>query len=176
MKEKLIELAKLIKDEKLRAKTIELLEKPVLSNPNFKKYEAEDIEKVRTPFTVGGVTVIRELVNHTIGVTEAAIKIAEVLKEVYGIEVNMDYLISGCLLHDIMKVYEWKDGVYSGILLEHPELGAAELYRRDFPEEIIHMVFSHLGNNPKTIEAMILHYVDSLMSLVESYDFTGSKK
>jgi 7,8-dihydroneopterin 2',3'-cyclic phosphate phosphodiesterase len=69
-----------------------------------------------------------------------------------------------------MKVYEFKDGKPSGILLDHSSLGLAELYKREFPEEVLHLVISHTGssnNPPRTLEALILHYVDTLLALVE---------
>jgi len=172
MKEKLIELAEKIKDKKLREKTIQLLNEPELTNPSFAKHQKEDIENVRVPFSVGGVIVYREVVKHTIAVTELCMRIADVVEEIYGIKVNRDYLIAGALLHDIMKVFEWREGARSDILLDHTFLGAAELYKRDFPEEVIHLVASHLGESttpPRTIEAVILHMADSLCALIESY-------
>jgi 7,8-dihydroneopterin 2',3'-cyclic phosphate phosphodiesterase len=52
-------------------------------------------------------------------------------------------------------------------------LGVAELYRREFPEQVIHIVASHFGESgptpPRTIEALILHYVDNILSIIESY-------
>ena len=168
--EKLVELAKGIKDEKLRKKTVELLKDIKLTNPYFEKYQKEDVEKVRTPFTVNGVTVERDLLNHTIAVTNACLAMADVVEKNYGVKVKRDYLLAGALLHDIMKVFEWKDGKYTGVLLDHPTLGAVELYKRDFPEEVIHMVASHMGNlEPRSIEALILHYVDTMLALIEFY-------
>ncbi len=168
--EKMIELAKKIKDEKLREKTIEMLKDIKLTHPSFSKYPREDPEKVRTPFIVNDVISIRELTNHTVAVTKACLELAKVIEESYGIKVNYDVLIAGSLLHDIMKVYEFKDGQPTGILLDHSALGLAELYKREFPEEVLHLVISHLApstNPPKTIEAVILHYADTLMALIE---------
>jgi 7,8-dihydroneopterin 2',3'-cyclic phosphate phosphodiesterase len=168
--EKMIELARKIEDVELRKKTVEILKDIKLTHPAFQKYEREDPEKVRTPFAVNDVIVLRELVNHTIAVTEACIRIAELIEENYGIKVNKDVLIAGALLHDIMKVYEFKDGKPSGILLDHSSLGLAELYKREFPEEVLHLIISHTGssnNPPRTLEALILHYVDTLLALVE---------
>jgi len=84
--------------------------------------------------------------------------------------VNKDALIAGALLHDIMKVYEFKEGKPTGILLDHSALGLAELYKRGFPEEVLHLVISHAApstNPPRTLEAVILHYVDTLLALIE---------
>ena len=172
MKEKLIELAKKIKDEKLRSKTIELIKDPKLTNPFFSHHERESIENVRTPFSVNNVIVYRELVKHTTAVVEMCIQLADIIEKNYGITINRDYLIAGALLHDIMKVYEWKEGQRTDILIDHADLIALELYKRDFPEEVIHIVISHPGDSsspPRTVEALILHYVDTLAALIESF-------
>jgi len=168
--EKLIELAEKIKDVKLKEKTIELLKDIKLTHPEFQKYERENPEDVKTPFAINDVIVIRDLINHTISVVEVCMKIVDVIEKNYGFKVNKDVLLAGSLLHDVMKVYEFKDGRPTGILLDHSSLGLAELYKRDFPEEVLHLIMSHAApstNPPKTLEALILHYVDTLFALVE---------
>jgi len=77
-----------------------------------------------------------------------------------------------------MKVFEYKrnksgDLEPTGIMLDHTMLGVAELYSRDFPEEVIHIVASHFGEGgptpPRSFEAVIFHHLDSLVSVVEYY-------
>jgi 7,8-dihydroneopterin 2',3'-cyclic phosphate phosphodiesterase len=168
--EKLIELAKKIENEELRKKTIEMLKDIKLTHPTLQNYEREDPAKVKTPFAVNDVIVLRELITHTASVTETCLKIAEAIEKNYGLKVNKDVLIAGALLHDIMKVYEFKEGKPTGILLDHSALGLAELYKRGFPEEVLHLVISHAApstNPPRTLEAVILHYVDTLLALIE---------
>ncbi len=168
--EKLIELAKLIENKELREKTIEILKDIRVTHPGFQKYEREDPEKVRTPFVVNDVIVFRDLVIHTTAVVETCIKVAELVEKNYGVVVNKDALIAGALLHDIMKVYEFKGNKPTGMLLDHSALGLAELYKREFPEEVLHLVISHAApstNPPRTLEAIILHYVDTLLALIE---------
>lgn len=168
--EKLIKLAERIEDKTLREKTIQILKNISLTHPEFSKYEKEDPEKVLTPFGVNGKYVFRDLINHTEAVTKGCIALAEEIEKVYGIKIKKDYLIAGALLHDIMKVYEYKDAKPTNILLDHSSLALAELYRRDFPEEVLHLIISHTGATatpPKTVEALILHYVDSLFALIE---------
>ncbi|MEM5815896.1 MAG: HD domain-containing protein [Candidatus Aenigmatarchaeota archaeon] len=168
--ERLVELAKNIEDEKLREKTIELLKDIKLTHSELSKLEREDPEKVLTPFGVNGRYVFRDLLTHTEAVVKACISLAREIENNYGIKIKKDFLIAGALLHDIMKVYEYKDAQPTNILLDHSSLALAELYKRDFPEEILHMVISHTGAStipPKTIEALILHYVDSLLALIE---------
>ncbi|MEM5790479.1 MAG: HDIG domain-containing protein [Candidatus Aenigmatarchaeota archaeon] len=177
--EKLIELAQKIEDENLREKVINFLKNPKLSHEDFKKYPRMKIEEAVSVFTVsspsGQITVERDVLNHTIAVTELCLKVSEVLEKRYGLKVKKDYLIAGSLLHDIPKIFEWKRGEkgveHTGILLDHTLLGVAELYARKFPEEVIHIIASHFGETgptpPRTLEAIILHYCDSFLSMIE---------
>jgi 7,8-dihydroneopterin 2',3'-cyclic phosphate phosphodiesterase len=175
--EELIQLAEKIKDKELKKKVVELLKDPKLSHEEFKKYSREEIENVRTPFTVAGHGTVERsnLLRHIVSVTELCVKTAEDLEKNYGISINMDNLIAGALLHDIMKVFEWKvegnEAKHSGILLDHSMLAVAELYHRGFPEGVIHIIASHFGEAgptpPRNFEALILHHIDSLVSMVE---------
>jgi 7,8-dihydroneopterin 2',3'-cyclic phosphate phosphodiesterase len=175
--EELFELAEKIKDPDLRKRVVELLKDPKLSHKDFKKYPRERLERVKTPFTVAGHGTVErgDLIRHTKIVTDLCIKVAEDLEKNYGIPVNKDYLIAGALLHDLMKIFEWKvEGTeikHTGILLDHSMLAVAELYHRGFPEAIIHIVASHFGEGgptpPRNFEALILHHIDTLASMVE---------
>ncbi len=175
--DRIIELANQIKDNGLRKKVVDFLKNPSLSHRDFKKYPKEDIKRAKTPFTVGNIgTAQRDVLKHTISVTELCIKTAEVAEKNYGLKINKDHLIAGAILHDMMKLFEWKldsdgDPEHTGILLDHSFLGAAELYFRDFPERVIHIVASHFGEHgptpPRNFEALILHHVDNMLSLVE---------
>lgn len=171
-----IDLAENIKDEELRKKVVDIIKNPTLSHKEFKKYPKADLEKARTLFNVGGMgPVERDVLNHTIAVTELCIKTAEIIEKNYGLKINKDYLIAGALLHDIMKIFEWKitkEGPeHTGVLLDHSFLGVAELYHRGFPEGVIHIVASHFGEHgptpPRNFEALIFHYLDTLLSLTE---------
>lgn len=178
--EKLVKLAQNIKDAQLRGKVLDYLKNPSLSNKDFKKYPQWDMENIRTPFSVGNIgTSERDVLNHTIAVTELSMKMADIVESIYGTKVNRDHLIAAALIHDVMKIFEWKKGAESveptGILLDHTMLGVAELYRRDFPEQVIHIVASHFGEGgstpPRNIEALMFHYVDSMLSIVEFYSY-----
>jgi hypothetical protein len=58
-------------------------------------------------------------------------------------------------------------------------LGVAELYRRGFPEGVIHIIASHFGQGgptpPRNFEALIFHYLDSMLSLVEYHLYAAAK-
>lgn len=181
---RLIELAQKIENRELRKKVIAFLKDPKLTSREFKNYEPEKIDIVKTPFTVGGVTVERgNLIRHMTAVTKLCIDVAEMLEKEYGIPIDKDSLIAGAILHDIMKVYEWRveggEIKHTGVLLDHSMLAVAELYRRDFPEKVIHLVASHLGAGsstpPRNFEALILHHVDTLLSSVE-FHLYGEKQ
>lgn len=179
MADKLVKLAQNIKDVSLRNKVVEYLKNPSLSHKEFKKYPQWKIEDAKTPFTIGSVgTTERDVLNHTIAVTEMSMKMADIIENVYGGKVERDYLIAAAILHDVMKIFEWKktaDGSieHTGIPLDHSMLGVAELYKREFPEQVIHIVASHFGESgptpPRNIEALVFHYIDNMLSITEFY-------
>ncbi|WP_456374122.1 HDIG domain-containing metalloprotein [Methanocaldococcus sp.] len=172
--ERLIKLAEQIKDENLRKKVIEFLKNPKATHPEIVD---TGISVEESPASInwhhryeGG------LIEHTVSVTKMALKIADVLEEVYGVNVNRDYIIAGALLHDIMKPYNYikkEDGTYDHydmFNLDHLTLAVAELYKRDFPLEVIKIVASHHGEHsptrPSSIEAYIVHYADEVDSKI----------
>lgn len=172
---KLIELSNKIKDEKLRKMVVDFLKDLKLSNKHFKKYPKMNIKEGGAMFTVGASTVRRDVLNHTLSVVELCEKTADVLEKIVDLKLNRDNLIAAAILHDVMKLFEWKRGEtgleHSGIMLDHGTLGVAELYHRGFPEEIIHVIAAHFGETgptpPRTFEALIFYHLDNMMSLVE---------
>lgn len=180
MKE-LLDLANKIEDKELRKKVIGYIKNPSLEHKDFKKYSRGEWDEVKTPFSVGGTTAMRDVLNHTVAVTEACLTISDDLKKTFGIKMNKDTILAGALLHDVMKLFEWKmtkNGPQpSGITMDHTLLGVAELYKREFPEDVIHMVASHPGEygttQPRTAEAFLLHSVDSMMSIIEHNSLVG---
>ena len=167
--EKLIELAKRIKDKKLQRLVIKTLKAPgILSNPEF-KYKASGFKEAPASLNwhhigVGG------LLEHTYSVTLLSISVAETLEKVYKTELDKDALIAAALLHDFGKLFEMKKGKAgwegTGISLDHTMLGTSELYSRGFPEKVMHIIASHFGEQgptpPQTVEAIIFHTLDNL--------------
>ncbi|MDY6955055.1 MAG: HD domain-containing protein [Thermodesulfobacteriota bacterium] len=103
--------------------------------------------------------------------------------------VDTDLLIAGGILHDIGKVYEFSyethiDYSDAGRLLNHIVIGVEMLERKiaslkDFPEDLTlllkHMIVSHHGTRdfgspepPKTLEAIILNYLDDMDAKVSA--------
>ncbi len=174
--QRLITLAKRIKNPELREKTIEFLKNPEVSNEYFKRYERMKFEEA-----YGGTSEFHHgykggLLDHTYSVALLCLQIAEHLEKMYNLKINKDYLLSAALLHDIMKVYcfEKKGGVvvHRETGLEHLVWGCCELYARGFPEEVIHIVAAHAGQQgtvqPQSIEAWILFYADTIDAMMET--------
>ena len=179
--EKLLKLALEIKNESLRKKVIGFLKDLRLSSKDFKKYPKEKLKTAGSLFVIpasGMGAIERGLLEHTVALTELCIEVVDVFKKNYGLKLNKDFLVTASILHDLMKVFEYKrnksgDLEPTGIMLDHTMLGVAELYSRDFPEEVIHIVASHFGEGgptpPRSFEAVIFHHLDSLVSVVEYY-------
>jgi 7,8-dihydroneopterin 2',3'-cyclic phosphate phosphodiesterase len=178
---KLINLTKKIKDEELRKEVVKFIKDTELSSKDFKKYTREDLERAGSVFGISSSSmgpVERDIIDHTIQVTEGAIEFAKLFQKNYDVELDMDNLIASAIIHDLMKAYEFHrdeddDLVPTGMPLDHTMLAVAELYHRNFPEDIIHIVASHPGDagtvSPKSFEALILHHVDSMCSVIEYY-------
>lgn len=103
--------------------------------------------------------------------------------------VNRDLLIAGAVLHDIGKLDEFEYDFHleystRGRLLSHMVIGLEIIDRKlasvpDVPEEeadlLRHMVVSHHGERefgalepPKTLEAVLLHFIDEMDSKVNA--------
>lgn len=145
------------------------------------------IEQARTLFGGSGpegvTTVERDVLNHTITLADVCLKVAESIEKNYGIPIDKDSLLAAAILHDLSHLFEYKKGKngieHTGIMLDHTMLGVAEYYHRDFPEAVIHIIASHVGEHgttpPRSFEALILHYCDTLLSLME-FHLYGQKQ
>ncbi|MDR1085113.1 MAG: HD domain-containing protein [Deltaproteobacteria bacterium] len=121
----------------------------------------------------------RGLLEHTVSVA----KMAEMVAGHYGPVLDSSLLVSGAILHDIGKVWEFSQGPAAdyttpGRLLGHLYLGAEFLKEvaselTDFPAEKLlllqHLLVSHHGEpnlgspqKPKILEAIALHQLDDL--------------
>ena len=101
--------------------------------------------------------------------------------------IDRDLLLTGAILHDIGKIYEFEyktmiDYSDEGRLLNHIIIGIRMLDEKiaiipDFPNQtaslLRHMIASHHGKRlfgspepPKTLESIILHYLDDMDSKI----------
>jgi len=122
------------------------------------------------------------LLEHTLSMASLADKIAG-----HYSGIDRDLLIAGAMLHDIGKTREFEyqfkiDYSDRGRLLNHIVIGIEMIDEKlpgikDFPEDqmvlLKHMIVSHHGTRefgspepPKTIEAVILNYIDEIDSKV----------
>ena len=126
------------------------------------------------------------LATHTSGM----IKLANALCELYPM-VNRDYLVAGCIIHDLGKIEELSSPVVTeyttkGKLLGHISILDAvlleigkELKLEDSEELMLlrHMVLAHHGEyefgspvRPETIEAEMLSFIDNIDSKINILD------
>jgi 7,8-dihydroneopterin 2',3'-cyclic phosphate phosphodiesterase len=166
MMDEVEKLAGKIKDKALRAKVLDLLRNPTL-DLDLPKLEVEECPAgaYQHHSYSGG------LLQHTVGVTKLSITLCDLVKDVYGGEIDRDTVLAGALIHDIMKCYTYEprgDGSYMssalGEKVDHLTLLVAELYKRGFPVDVIHVAASHHGDvspvKPRTMEALIVSIAD----------------
>jgi len=123
------------------------------------------------------------LLEHTLSLSNLILQIS---KHYEGL--NVDLLLTGGILHDIGKIHELTysrsfDYSDSGRLIGHITLGVEMMNEKirlipDFPQELAvelrHLIISHHGEyqygspkRPKTLEALMLYYLDDLDAKVE---------
>jgi 3'-5' exoribonuclease len=132
------------------------------------------------------------LLEHTLSMVSLADKVAG-----HYSGIDRDLLLAGATLHDIGKIKEFEyqfsiDYSDAGRLLSHIVMGIEMIDAKlagieDFPSDqmllLKHMIVSHHGSRefgspepPKTIEAVILNYIDELDSKVKGIrDFIATE-
>jgi len=154
-----------IKDKDLREKTLEVWMKAMEEGD----WSVEDL--LAMPFTLLIENTEVNIIEHTRAVTLCSIQIGDVLiKEYKGkVAINRDYLISGALLHDVGKMFEYtrENGKFvkspGGKLLRHPISGAAFAAKFGIRTEILHIIAAHSKEGDgarRTVEAFIVNHAD----------------
>lgn len=159
-----------IKDESLKAKVVQIFENPTIEIDG-KVYKGLPLDS-----SPAGISrhhnYPRGFVEHVVSMTEIALTLCEIVKNVYHGEVDRDLVVSGVLLHDIFKPLTYvvkEDGTYGvnplAERMDHLTLIVSELVRRGFPLNLIHIVCAHHGGEagpmwPRTIEALVCHLAD----------------
>lgn len=125
------------------------------------------------------------LLEHILSCTELGMKLAP------KYECNQSYVVAGCILHDLCKIYELTDGLDTeyteegklvGHLVKGPELVDRFSYKiKGFPYymklHLKHILLSHHGDYeygspkiPQTSEAMLVHLIDFMDSKMASFE------
>jgi len=111
-------------------------------------------------------------VEHTLALHELCMALSKIVEGIYKCRVNKDLVICGVLLHDIFKPATYDqtgNGRYRrsdlAERLDHLTLATAELIRRGFPLDAVHVVAASHGKQfgpmgPMTIEALICYLGD----------------
>ena len=162
-------IVNLIKDKGLRGKVVEIVEYPQIeiggTTYSGLPLETSPAGLSRHHSYPGG------FVEHIVATAEIALTLCDVVKRVYRGKVNRDFVVAGIILHDIFKplTYAEENRGYSttqlGERLDHLTLIVAELIRRNFALDLIHIVCAHHGGQagpmwPRTVEALICHLAD----------------
>ncbi len=173
--EALVNLARGMSDEALRALVMDFLEDPTLKPGWLTAPAAKKLHHAR----LGG------LLEHTLSVY----KLAEVICGHYPI-IRRDLLLAGVVLHDVGKIRElnapWRpEYTTEGRLLGHVAMGVEMLMEKlpghpsvssEQAMELKHMILSHHGHmeygsprRPKTIEALMLYMLDDLDAKFDAF-------
>lgn len=112
--------------------------------------------------------------DHLRGVTRLAIGIAKEMQAAYPeLEIDMDIIVAGGLLHDVGKAWEFdperrqkwssQQKRYGRPSIRHPAMGAHICLTVGLPEEIAHIAMAHSGEGEllvRSLECMIVHQAD----------------
>lgn len=173
MNPELKELADKIQNTELRNKALDLLENPTFVL-NGRIYFGPSLD-----VSPGGLAFHHKYeggyIEHVVGSAKLALTLCDIVEQVYRGTVNRDLVIAGILLHDIFKPATYalnEEGEFVAApladYLDHVSLATAELVRRDFPKELVHIVAAHYGSHgltkPRTVEALICHLADDVDS------------
>jgi len=166
-------LVEKIRDKNLRRKVAELLE-----NPTF-EVDGKVYSGLPLDISPAGLSHHHSYpggyVEHVVSTANLALALCNSVEKVYRGKVNRDIVLAGVLLHDVFKPLTYtvnQNGSYSttGLAdyMDHLSIVIAELVRRGFPLELIHVVSAHHGEygpiRPHTIEALICHLADLMDS------------
>jgi hypothetical protein len=137
----------------------------------YRNWTVEELRSI--PFTLLAENVKIMFIEHVRTCIKMAIAVDAVLEEAYGIRrtpVNRDYLIAGCLLADVGKLFEFdkkSDGTIFksdyGKHIRHPFSGVGLAFKHGLPSEVMHIIAVHSkegSGEKRSPEATIFHHVD----------------
>lgn len=174
---------------------IKMIKNPILKECCMKIYEDYKEKLINKPATSGSHHYYKGgLLYHIYSVTRNAIAICDMYSE---LEVDMDLVIFGALLHDIGKTNDYNDFIddenynanygNSAALLGHSYEGThivenyLNKYEIDeqFKNQVIHMIGSHMNEYsewgalvlPKMLEVQIINFADNIDAHLEPVNY-----
>jgi putative nucleotidyltransferase with HDIG domain len=111
-------------------------------------------------------------VDHTNQVCQSCEKMAAIATEILNLDLNVDYLLAGALLHDVdkMMIFDAKTGGFTEMGRQYPHAVAGAVLARaeGLPEEVAHIIEAHSTKfslfPPKSIEALIVRHADLVVA------------
>ncbi|MGD8780318.1 MAG: HD domain-containing protein [Ignavibacteria bacterium] len=154
-----------IKNKKLKEKTLDCWVYAIENS----SLTVEDLDVIPFSLLIRNCSV--SFMNHKRTCVQLAVEIAKIMETNFkdDAKVNMDYLISGAILIDVGKLWEYElvdeklSVTKEGKLLRHPFSGVSIADRFGLPVEVQHIIAYHskegdLGK--RTIESIIVHHAD----------------
>jgi putative nucleotidyltransferase with HDIG domain len=154
-----------IKDDGIRQKVI-LTWYKAWKRGNFSRIEdAHQFEPARERIAYTNV-------SHTNQVCRASERMGEMVAEVLNLQVKIDHLLAGALLHDVdkMVIFDAQTGGFTdtGRRFAHAAMGAAMALMEGLPEAVAHMIGAHSAHfspiSPNSLEALILRHADHVVA------------
>jgi putative nucleotidyltransferase with HDIG domain len=119
--------------------------------------ERESGQKI-AEFPLGhGITKTGSLLSHSRAIIKMGLAMAEITETFDGNKPNHDYIIAGCLLHDLAVIYQKERR------LKHTFTGAFAARDNGLPEAIVAIVANHAKEGElvdRTLEEIIVYHVD----------------
>ena len=184
MDKRILAIVNGIRDKKLRGMVAELVENPTIEIGG-KVYSGLPLATSPAGLShhhgyEGG------FIEHVVASAEIATTLCDVIERVYKGWVNRDFVLAGVALHDLFKPLVYREidtataftsRLYESSVLgeyfDHLTLIVAELIRRGFPLEVVHIVCAHHGYQagpigPRSVEALVVHLADVADSQLNS--------
>ena len=112
--------------------------------------------------------------DHLRGVTRMAMAIANEMQSAYPeLQIDMDIIVAGGLLHDVGKAWEFdperrkrwssEQKRFGRPSIRHPAMGAHICMTVGLPEQVAHIAMAHSGEGEllvRSLECMIVHQAD----------------
>jgi len=127
-------------------------------------WELSGCESPDTVTFLPGILPEIDNVAHTRAVVAMSVQFANVMKSFHNVQVNMDYIVAGALLHDLGKYFRSSpNSAKVGELLGHAFSAAYIAIKEDLPVEVVHIISAHSNEGDlikRSTEAAIVHYMD----------------